>query len=120
MDGLSPPSEPTAPRGAPKYGSDPEKVATPPARALRVEPDHLAPLGPELPAEITLRCIAAGCRPGGTVLDPFSGTATTGLAALRLGRRYIGIDINPAYHELARRRLLAIAGRAAHPPGEPA
>jgi len=72
------------------------------------------------PAGIPLRCIAAGCRPGGTVLDPFSGAATTGVAALRLGRRYIGIDINPPYHELARRRLLASAGRAAHPPGEPA
>jgi len=57
------------------------------------------------PVDIPLRCIAAGCPPGGLVLDPFSGAATTGLAALRLGRRYIGIDLNPAFHDIARRRL---------------
>jgi site-specific DNA-methyltransferase (cytosine-N4-specific) len=39
------------------------------------------------------------------VLDPFSGTATTGLAALQLGRRYIGIELNPSYNRLAAARL---------------
>jgi DNA modification methylase len=39
------------------------------------------------------------------VCDPFSGVATTGLAALRLGPRYLGIDINSSYHDLALRRL---------------
>lgn len=58
------------------------------------------------PIDIPLRCIAAGCRPGGTVLDPFSGAATTGLAALRLDRRYVGIDLNPDYTAIARRRLV--------------
>ncbi|WP_199572689.1 DNA-methyltransferase [Streptomyces murinus] len=53
------------------------------------------------PLELPLRCIKAGCRPGGTVLDPFSGSGTTGAAARHLGRRYIGIDLNPAYHDLA-------------------
>ena len=57
------------------------------------------------PVDIPLRCIAAGCPPGGLVLDPFSGAATTGLAALQLGRRYLGIDLNPAFHDIARRRL---------------
>lgn len=65
------------------------------------------------PIDIPLRCIAAGCPPDGLVLDPFSGAATTGLAALQLGRRYLGIDLNPAYTALARRRLSA----AAHPRG---
>ncbi len=46
------------------------------------------------PVDIPLRCIAAGSPAGGLVLDPFSGTATTGVAAQQLGRRYIGIDIN--------------------------
>lgn len=57
------------------------------------------------PIDIPLRCIAAGCRKSGVVLDPFSGAGTTGLAALDLGRRYVGIDLNPAYHDLALRRF---------------
>lgn len=57
------------------------------------------------PIEIPLRCIAAGCRPGGIVLDPFAGTATTGLAARRLDRAFWGIELNPAYADLAAERL---------------
>jgi site-specific DNA-methyltransferase (cytosine-N4-specific) len=46
------------------------------------------------------------------VLDPFSGAATTGLAARRLGRSYVGIDLNPAFHDIALDRLgLALPGR---------
>ena len=43
------------------------------------------------------------------VLDPFSGSATTGLAALQAGRDYIGIDLNEDYLELATHRVLGIA-----------
>jgi site-specific DNA-methyltransferase (cytosine-N4-specific) len=57
------------------------------------------------PIDLPLRCIKAGCRPGGTVLDPFSGSGTTGAAARQLDRRYIGVDLNPAYHDLARERF---------------
>jgi site-specific DNA-methyltransferase (cytosine-N4-specific) len=57
------------------------------------------------PIDLPLRCIKAGCRPGGTVLDPFSGSGTTGAAARQLDRRYIGIDLNPAYHDLAKERF---------------
>ncbi|GGQ81108.1 DNA-methyltransferase [Streptomyces flaveolus] len=57
------------------------------------------------PIDLPLRCIKAGCKPGGTVLDPFSGSGTTGAAARQLDRRYIGVDLNPAYHELARERF---------------
>jgi DNA modification methylase len=39
------------------------------------------------------------------VLDPFCGTGTTGVVALRLGRRFVGIELNTAYVELARRRI---------------
>lgn len=65
--------------------------------------DHFAPF----PIDIPLRAIAAGCRPGGTVLDPFSGAATTALAARQLGRQFIGIELNAAYCALAKARLLA-------------
>ena len=39
------------------------------------------------------------------VLDPFSGTASTGIAARRIGRRYVGIDLNAAYIDIALKRL---------------
>lgn len=57
------------------------------------------------PLDLPLRCIKASCRPGGTVLDPCSGSGTTGAAALQLGCRFIGIDLNPAHHDLARDRF---------------
>ncbi|MHC3474644.1 DNA-methyltransferase [Streptomyces sp. 7R007] len=58
-----------------------------------------------MPLELARRCITAGCRPGGIVLDPFSGSGTTGDAARNLGRHYVGIDIKPAYHDLAIKRF---------------
>ena len=59
------------------------------------------------PPALVERCVLAGCRPGGTVLDPFSGSGTTGLAAGKLGRRYIGIDLNREYLDLSLRTRLA-------------
>ncbi|HEY9472295.1 MAG TPA: site-specific DNA-methyltransferase [Mycobacteriales bacterium] len=58
-----------------------------------------------MPPELARRCILAGCRPGGTVLDPFSGSGTTGMVARQTGRRYVGIDLRAEYHDLAIRRL---------------
>jgi site-specific DNA-methyltransferase (adenine-specific) len=45
--------------------------------------------------------------PGGTVLDPFMGSGTTGVACLETGRRFIGIEIDPDYFKIARRRIRA-------------
>lgn len=59
------------------------------------------------PVEIPRRAIAAGCKPCGVVLDPFSGSGTTGLAAAELGRRYVGIDLNRDYLELSLRTRLS-------------
>jgi DNA modification methylase len=50
-------------------------------------------------------CILAGAPNGGTVLDPFNGAGTTGMVAVRNGRRYVGIELNPEYAELARDRI---------------
>lgn len=55
--------------------------------------------------EIARRCVRLGSRPGGTVLDPFSGSGTTGLAAREHRCRFIGIDLSPACHELALQRM---------------
>ena len=58
---------------------------------------HFAVMAPEL----ARRAIAAGCKPGGVVLDPYSGSGTTGQQALRLGRRYVGIELNADYLDLS-------------------
>ena len=50
-------------------------------------------------------CILAGCPEGGIVLDPFMGSGTSAIAANALGRRYIGFELNPAYIEIAQKRL---------------
>jgi site-specific DNA-methyltransferase (adenine-specific) len=59
------------------------------------------------------------CPPGGVVLDAFAGSASAGMATLRAGLRYIGLEISPTWAELSRERLLAeldgstLAARAA-------
>jgi site-specific DNA-methyltransferase (cytosine-N4-specific) len=50
-------------------------------------------------------CILAGSREGDTVLDPFCGSGTTGVVSLRHGRSFVGIELNPEYVQLARRRI---------------
>ena len=62
---------------------------------------HFATFPPEIPE----LCIKAGCPKGGKVLDPFFGAGTTGLVAMRLGREFIGVDLSPAYCEMARKRI---------------
>lgn len=62
------------------------------------------------PLALPERCILAGCKPGGTVLDPFSGSGTTGLAAAKHGRQYVGIDLNADYLDLSLRTRLAQPG----------
>jgi DNA modification methylase len=54
-----------------------------------------------------LRDYLAGCPEGGMVLDPFFGAGTTGLVAYKLGRRWIGIELNPEYCAMARERIEA-------------
>ena len=65
---------------------------------------HFATFPPELP-EI---CIKAGCPDGGTVLDPFAGAGTTLWVAERLGVNSIGIELNPEYCEIIRRRMAGL------------
>ena len=60
------------------------------------------------PERLVEPCILAGCPVGGVVLDPFFGSGTTGAVAKRLGRQYIGIDLNPAYCRAAEDRIREI------------
>lgn len=55
--------------------------------------------------DLTLKPILAGCPKNGIVLDPFCGTATTGEAAIMLGRKFIGIDGKKEYCKIGERRL---------------
>lgn len=56
------------------------------------------------PIELPELCLKAGCPEGGTVLDPFSGAGTTGLACLKNGRRYVGVELKAKYIEIAYER----------------
>lgn len=60
-----------------------------------------------MPPELARRAVVAGCKPGGVVLDPFSGSGTTGLVAQRNGRKYVGIDLSADYLDLSLRTRLA-------------
>lgn len=84
--------------GGPR-GKNPGDVWSIPTRPLKAA--HFA----AFPVDLPLRAIAAGCPPGGLVLDPFSGAATTGMASRQLDRCYIGIDINPHFHAIGLARL---------------
>jgi len=57
------------------------------------------------PLDVLKPLIEYSCPPGGVVLDPFMGSGSTGVAALQLGRRFIGIELSPEYVALARERL---------------
>lgn len=57
------------------------------------------------PEALLDRIVRASTDPGALVLDPFCGSGTTGVACVRLGRKFVGIDLEPAYLELAVARL---------------
>ena len=58
------------------------------------------------PQELIETPISAGCPNGGIVLDPFMGSGTTGVVALKQNKRFIGIELNPDYIEIAKRRII--------------
>jgi DNA modification methylase len=59
----------------------------------------------KMAVNLAARCIRLGCPDGGTVLDPFSGFGTTGVAANALGRRYLGVDLSADYLRQATLRI---------------
>lgn len=58
-----------------------------------------------MPERLVEPCILAGCPEGGVVLDPFFGSGTVGVVAIKHNRKYIGIELNPEYVEVAKKRL---------------
>jgi site-specific DNA-methyltransferase (cytosine-N4-specific) len=57
------------------------------------------------PEDLISDCIKAGCPENGLVLDPFMGAGTTALVARKLGRNYLGYELNPEYIKIANNRL---------------
>jgi site-specific DNA-methyltransferase (cytosine-N4-specific) len=129
-----PPGHPTSCTRPPKYGPGTREVTAArrygERRHSRGHPNGRNPgdvwsiptrpyRGPHFaayPVDLPLRCIAAGCKPAGMVLDPFAGSGTTGLAAIQLGRRFTGIDLSPDFAHLAAARLArALADRGEEP-----
>ena len=80
-----------------QIGSEPHNFQ----KELGVDTDHFATF-PQALVEIPIKF---GCPKDGIVLDPFCGSGTTAVVAKKLGRNYIGIDLNPEYCEIAKRRL---------------
>jgi len=64
---------------------------------------HFAVMNPD----VARRAIKAGCKPGAAVLDPYSGSGTTGMVAAELGHPYVGIELYEKYLDLSLRTRLA-------------
>lgn len=73
-------------------------------REFGVDTDHFATF-PQALCEIPIK---AGCPKGGVVMDIFSGSGTTCLVAKKLGRKFIGIDLNKEYNDIAVNRIKAV------------
>lgn len=71
------------------------------ARPENIEREHPCPR----PVDQISHVVDQWCRPGGVVLDPFMGSGTTAVACMRLGRKFIGIEKDPEYFDIACRRL---------------
>lgn len=59
-----------------------------------------------MPTALAEPCILAGSRPGDLVLDPFTGSGTVGVVALRHNRQFIGTELNPDYATIAHNRIV--------------
>jgi len=71
----------------------------------------------EKPPEVSEVLVGQSSEPGDVVADPFMGSGSVGVAALRLGRRFVGNDINPDAVQLANQRLLELgSGQVQGPP----
>ena len=79
-------------------------IATEPLKRLNGHADDHPAM---MPMTLARRCVAITSRKNGIVLDPYAGAGTTLLAARELGRRWVGVEINPAFVDLIERRIRA-------------
>jgi DNA modification methylase len=59
----------------------------------------------EKPVDLLATLLSVTCPPGGLVVDPFAGVGSTGAAALQHGARFVGIELSPQFHAIAKQRL---------------
>lgn len=78
---------------------------------LTNQPDRSSGHPTEKPLPLMLELISDFTKPGQTILDPFMGSGTTGVAALRLGRKFIGIEKERKYYDAARVRISSEAAQ---------
>ena len=78
-------------------------IPTEPRRRNGVDDDHPA----MMPMTLARRCVAITSRPHDVVLDPYAGSGTTLLAARDLGRKWVGVELNPTFVDLIERRISA-------------
>lgn len=71
-----------------------------------------------MPEALVEPCILAGSEQGDLVLDPFAGTGTVGVVALKHGRKFVGIELNPEYADMARARIDQVVPSLFTPTGD--
>lgn len=96
---------------------------TKPLRIFQLHRTHLWQEGPEHPTQKPLALMAWTIEQAGktaqSILDPFMGSGTTGVAAVQLGRKFIGIERDPTYFEIACRRIESAVAQGQLFPPEP-
>jgi site-specific DNA-methyltransferase (adenine-specific) len=131
----SPVMEQRAPSGAARvktvvnYDSQPEAYSGVTGKASSMRPDLRYPrsiqkfnrergLHPnQKPVAMIEYFLRTYTKEGDTVLDPYMGSGTTGMACKNLGRKFIGIEIEPKYFDIACRRIIEAPTRAEEPAG---
>jgi DNA modification methylase len=95
-----------------RHSMKPDKLIHPLGRNRRsvwtIPPEpYRGPHFAAFPKELVRPCVRAGAPEGGLVLDPFAGTGTVGIVCKEEGRRFLGIELNSSYINMARERMAA-------------
>jgi site-specific DNA-methyltransferase (adenine-specific) len=77
-------------------------------RVAGTHPERIEGFPTQLPLALLRLVVGCASDPGDLVIDPFSGSATTGMVCVELGRRYLGIEKQAEFVELSRQRLMAL------------